>query len=100
MAIKMNEPIGNTAYGPLLVRLPLGVYFLQAGLLEIQKHGAVLQLVKEISKIPAPLVPLYGTLIPYMEVVAGVLLILGTWASGTTMPVHGIRCRLSGPSSC
>jgi len=76
--MKMNEPIGNGLYGPLFIRLTLGSYFILAGLLKLdQPPGAFVEEIRAFGILKEPLVTLYGTLLPYLEIGAGALMILG-----------------------
>ncbi len=74
----MNEPIGNGMYGPLFIRVTLGSYFVIAGMLKLEQlPGAFIEEVRQFGILKEPLLTLYGTLLPYLEVLAGGLIILG-----------------------
>lgn len=76
--MKMNEPIGNGLYGPLFIRVTLGAYFVVAGMLKLdQAPGAFIEEVRQFGILKEPLLTLYATLLPYLEVMAGGLMILG-----------------------
>ena len=76
--MKMNEPIANALYGPLFIRLTLGSYFIAAGMLKLdQPPGAFVEEIRKFGILKEPLVTLYGTLLPYLEICSGALLILG-----------------------
>jgi uncharacterized membrane protein YphA (DoxX/SURF4 family) len=75
--MKMNEPIGDAAFGPLFLRVALGSYFVLAGLLKLENMEAFLKVIETIAFIPKPLAMIIGVLTPYLEVFSGVLLILG-----------------------
>lgn len=80
-AMKMNEPIGNPMYGPIVIRLTLGAYFIAAGFLKLDNPTAFVQEVQKFAILPEPLATLYGILLPYAEILAGGLLLLGLWTT-------------------
>jgi uncharacterized membrane protein YphA (DoxX/SURF4 family) len=75
--MKMNEPIGDAAYGPLFLRCTLGSYFVLAGMLKLENMEAFLKIIESISLIPKPLAMVIGVITPYLEVASGVMLIVG-----------------------
>lgn len=79
--MKMNEPMGDAAWGPLLVRFPLGAYFLVAGLAKLDQLAAFIAEVKRFGVLPENISSLYGSLLPYTEVFVGGTLILGMWTT-------------------
>jgi len=79
--MKMNEPIGKAAYGPLLIRLSLGSYFLLAGLSKLPLLHAFITQVKSFGVLPENLSTLYATLLPYLEVFVGGTILLGLWTT-------------------
>jgi uncharacterized membrane protein YphA (DoxX/SURF4 family) len=81
MAIKMNEPIGSPAFGPLFARVAVGSYFLLAGLSKLQMLSAFVSQVKTFGVLPENASSLYGVLLPYLEVFIGGCLILGLWTT-------------------
>jgi putative oxidoreductase len=81
MAIKMNEPIGPAAFGPLLARLGLGAYFLLAGLSKLQMLAGFIQQVKSFGVLPENSASLYAVLLPYLEVFIGACFLLGLWTT-------------------
>ncbi len=81
MAMKFHEPMGNALYAGLFVRVPLGLYFVLAGLMKIKDADAFIAIVQQYKIIPEPLATLYGILLPYIEVGVGTMLILGSWTT-------------------
>jgi uncharacterized membrane protein YphA (DoxX/SURF4 family) len=81
MPIKFHEPIGNGLYAGLLVRVPLGLYFVLAGLFKLKDPDAFVAIVQQKQVLPEPLGTLYGILLPYVEVGAGTFLIFGMWTT-------------------
>jgi uncharacterized membrane protein YphA (DoxX/SURF4 family) len=81
MAMKMNEPIGAPAFGPLISRLVLGAYFLLAGLSKLGMLAAFVAQVKSFGVLPENVASLYGVLLPYIEVFVGGCLIIGLWTT-------------------
>ena len=79
--MKMHEPIGNPLYAGLLLRVPLGLFFVLAGLMKLKDPAAFVQVVHNYKVIPEPFSTLYGILLPYIEVGAGALLIIGMWTT-------------------
>ena len=77
----MNQPIGNSLYGPLLIRLSLGAYFILAGLSKLDNLEGFVVEVKKLAILPEPFATLYGTLLPYIEIGGGSFLILGIWTT-------------------
>lgn len=77
--MKPNEPIGKIEYAPFLFRLTLGSYFVIAGLMKLRNVEVFIQAVKDFGILPFHVATLYGTLLPYIEVAVGVLLIIGMW---------------------
>lgn len=81
MALKMNEPIGNPVYGPLFIRLALGSYFVIAGLMKLENFAAFIEEVQKLNVLPKNFAVLYGTLLPYLEIGAGTLVLMGFWTT-------------------
>lgn len=77
----MNQPIGDSSFGPFLIRVSLGSYFVLAGLLKLDNLDAFLQVVSTFSLLPKQLAIIVGGILPYMEVVSGALLVLGFWTT-------------------
>ena len=81
MAIKLHEPIGNGLYAGLFVRVPLGVYFVLAGLMKLKDPQAFVGVVQNYKVLPEPMATLYGILLPYVEIIAGGFLVFGMWTT-------------------
>ena len=79
--MKMNEPVGNSMYGPLFIRLSLGSYFILAGLTKLENPTAFVNEVQKFNILREPLATLYGILLPYVEILSGMLLLLGLWTT-------------------
>ncbi|MEI6517938.1 MAG: DoxX family protein [bacterium] len=79
--MKMNQPIGAARYGPLLIRLTLGAYFVLAGLGKLQLLSAFVEQVRSFGVLPTNVAAAYGTLLPYVEIALGGLMILGMWTT-------------------
>lgn len=79
--MKMNEPMGDAAFGPLLVRLPLGAFILMAGMAKLDQLAAFISEIKKFGILPENIASLYGSLLPYTEVFVGGALILGLWTT-------------------
>jgi uncharacterized membrane protein YphA (DoxX/SURF4 family) len=81
MAIKMNQPIGPAAVGPLVARCAVGSYFMMAGLSKLQMLSAFVAQVKTFGVLPDNISSLYAVLLPYLEVFIGGCLVLGLWTT-------------------
>lgn len=79
--MKMNEPIGNPLYGPLILRLTLGAYFVLKGLYVLDNMPSFVRLVQSFGVLPEPFATLYAILIPYLSLIAGTFLVLGIWTT-------------------
>ncbi len=79
--MKLTEPIGNTVYAPLFVRISLGSYFVMTGLAKVQDLGGFVAQVQEFHLLPAQFATVYGILVPYIEIIAGGMVLLGMWTT-------------------
>lgn len=79
--MKMSQPIGPAPYGPLLVRLALGAYFIMAGTTKLDLLAAFVDQVRAFGVLPGNIAAVYAILLPYVEIGVGGLLILGMWTS-------------------
>jgi uncharacterized membrane protein YphA (DoxX/SURF4 family) len=79
--MKIHEPIGDASYGALYIRVVLGLYFVLAGLLKLNDPPGFVAEVHQLAVIPPHIGTVYGILLPYVEVVAGGLLIAGLWTT-------------------
>ena len=79
--MKINEPVGDPAFGPMFLRLSLGAYFVLAGLLKLENMDSFLKVTSSIALLPKPLSLVMGVIMPYLEIFAGALLIIGFWTT-------------------
>lgn len=79
--MKINEPIGDSAIGPLLLRLPIGIYFILAGLLILKDPTGFVAEVHNMKILPPHAGTIYAIMLPYVEIAAGALLIIGMWTT-------------------
>ena len=79
--VKFNKPVGDAMYGPLLIRLALGGYLLMAGLAKLDNIPGFVNEVQAFNYMPEHLSTVYGILIPYLEVMAGGMILLGMWTT-------------------
>jgi len=77
----LNRPIWHPGLAGLLVRVPLGLYFLSAGLVTLNNLNSFIEGVKQIGFLPDKAATLYGVLLPYLEIGTGVLLVVGLWTT-------------------
>lgn len=79
--MKLNQPIGRSEYASLIVRVPLGLYFIMAGLLKLNDVNVFIEVVKSYNLLSGNVATLVGILIPYLEIGVGGLMILGLWTT-------------------
>jgi uncharacterized membrane protein YphA (DoxX/SURF4 family) len=79
--MKMNEPIGNPIWGPFILRITLGAYFVLAGWAKLANVPGFIREVQSFGVLPTQAATLYGILLPYFEIAAGFLLIVGIWTT-------------------
>jgi uncharacterized membrane protein YphA (DoxX/SURF4 family) len=79
--MKIDEPIGQAAYGPLYIRLTLGTYFILAGLAKIPLLDGFITQVKAFGIAPENVTAVYATLLPYLELFVGGALLMGLWTT-------------------
>ncbi|MFN4895816.1 MAG: DoxX family protein [Pseudomonadota bacterium] len=90
MAIKMNEPIGPAALGPLVARIAVGSYFVMAGLSKLQMLSAFVAQVKTFGVLPDNVSSLYAVMLPYLEVFVGGCFVLGLWTTMAGVVASGL----------
>lgn len=81
MAIDIRKPVGDAKWAPFFVRVPLGAYFVLAGL---EWFGAIGEFIVEVQKyniLPHDLAMLYAVMLPWVEVATGALLLIGFWTT-------------------
>lgn len=79
--MKPSEPIGNAAWGAFFVRVAVGCFFVLKGLNEIQQAPLAIQANGMFRNMPPHMGMLLGILIPYLEVAAGGMLVVGFWTT-------------------
>jgi uncharacterized membrane protein YphA (DoxX/SURF4 family) len=77
--IDFKKPVGDTAWGPTIFRVALGAYFIMAGLMKLDNMGVFIKHVVEFGILPRQMAILYGTGLPYTEIIVGFLLLVGFW---------------------
>lgn len=83
--MKLNEPIGNPLYAPFFVRVTLGAYFVLAGFAKLEDLPSFIAEVQGFNMLPSHLATLFAILLPYLEIIAGALLVLGMWTTLAAM---------------
>ena len=68
-----------------LLRLILGVVFLQSGIAKLGQITVFIQSVDSYALLPHPVAVFYGHLLPWLEVLAGSYLLLGLFLSSTAV---------------
>lgn len=79
--MELSKPVGNPVYAPLFIRLSLGAYFVMAGWAKLENLSAFVEEVVRMGVIPESLAVLYGTVLPFAEIVIGSLVFLGLWTT-------------------
>ncbi len=79
--MKFTEPIGNAAFAPLFIRLSLGAYFVMAGLAKSKDVPSFIAEVQQFGFIHEHLATIIGIALPYIEIGAGGMLIMGMWTT-------------------
>jgi uncharacterized membrane protein YphA (DoxX/SURF4 family) len=79
--MKMNQPLGAAHYGPMMIRLALGTYFILAGMGKLNLLAAFVDQVRSFGVLPGNMAAVYGILLPYVEVTVGGLLVVGMWTT-------------------
>lgn len=79
--MKMNQPLGAAHFGPMIIRLTLGAYFILAGMGKLNLLAAFVDQVRSFGVLPGNIAAVYGILLPYVEVAVGGLLIIGMWTT-------------------
>ena len=77
--MKLYQQLGSETFAPVFLRIALGAYLLMAGFLKLDNLGSFVTEVKELEILPAQFATVYGIVMPYMEIFAGALLIIGLW---------------------
>ncbi len=79
--MKMNEPIGDGLYGPLIMRSVLGAYFIISGLRLLDDIPGFIAEVQRFGILPNRLAAIYAILLPYFQIGVGGLLVIGFWTT-------------------
>lgn len=79
--MNISEPLGESGWGPFIARIALGSWLVLVGLENVERLPQYIEQIRLAGKIPEPFTQLYATLVPYLEVAAGALLIVGMWTT-------------------
>lgn len=77
--IDFKKPVGDTGWGPAIFRVALGAYFILAGMMKLDNMAVFVRHVVDFGILPKQMAILYGTGLPYAEVIVGFLLVVGFW---------------------
>jgi uncharacterized membrane protein YphA (DoxX/SURF4 family) len=83
--MKPSEPLGNTLYAPVFIRLSLGSYFVLAGLIKLKDMSGFIAEVQSFGALPEHIAALFAILLPYLEIASGGLLVLGLWTTAAAL---------------
>ncbi len=72
---------------PVIARLIVGGVFVVAGALKILDPGAFAVDVANFRMLPHPAVNLIAITLPWVELVAGVLMVIGVWSRGSALVI-------------
>jgi uncharacterized membrane protein YphA (DoxX/SURF4 family) len=75
--VELSCEIFRNRYLTFVFRIALGVVFLISGAGKLSEGAAFVDQVEEANILPHALARVYGTALPYVEIVIGALLILG-----------------------
>jgi len=76
---------------PFLIRLLLGTVFVAAGALKALDPAAFANDVARYGMVPYPLVNLVALTLPWVELSAGALLVLGVWKRASALVIAGLN---------
>ena len=79
--MELDKAILNNSLGGLFLRVPIGVYFFLSGRLLLQDVDGLSEAVRSFGILNEHFSALYANTLPYIEIVVGVLLVLGLWTS-------------------
>lgn len=84
LGFKYRKKLKNTllrtlrsSYTSLIFRLILGGIFIFAGFAKIHSIGALINEINQYKILPVTLGSIYGHVLPYLEIIIGILLVLG-----------------------
>lgn len=83
--MKMNEPIGDSLYGPLILRSVLGAYFIISGMRLLDDIPGFIAEVQRFGILPNQMAAMYAILLPYFQIGVGGLLVIGFWTTFASM---------------
>lgn len=83
--MQLSRPIWKEGYGPLLVRVPIGLYFIVAARMKLGDIINFVHTVQSYNMMPRQLATLFGVLLPYIELVVGIFLVLGIFTTLTAV---------------
>ena len=72
---------------PLLARFILGGIFVWAGLAKIAEPALFAQMIRAYEVLPLPLIHAFAITVPWIEVLAGLLCLLGIWTRSSCMVI-------------
>jgi uncharacterized membrane protein YphA (DoxX/SURF4 family) len=82
--MKIAEPLGSASVGPLIIRMALGLYFLLVGMEKVDKIPNFVLEIQHFHVLPTEAAWLYGSLLPVVEIVVGIMMMIGVWMTLTS----------------
>jgi len=80
--MNFQQPIGSSEWAGFFLRIPLGTFFTLASLMKIQNVDAFIETVKDFGLFQNEhLITTIGFIFPWLELIIGVLMILGLWTN-------------------
>ncbi|MCB9030588.1 MAG: DoxX family protein [Deltaproteobacteria bacterium] len=79
--MKLDQPIGDSMYGPLFIRAALGCFLVMSGLARLENPQLLIDRVQQTGIFPEKWGTVYAILLPYVEILSGGLFIGGFWTT-------------------
>ncbi|MCI5064473.1 DoxX family protein [bacterium] len=90
--MKLNRPVGNALYAPLFLRQALGWYLILSGIVKLENLKGFIGEFQKLNVLPEHFATVYAIILPYGEILAGGLLVLGflTTLGAFLAAFHGV----------
>lgn len=77
----LRKPIGDSSYGPFIIRIMIGSYLFMIGLVPMNDIQGLVEAVKKIYGFQDGTAMLVGSIFPYICMITGFFLIVGMWTT-------------------
>ena len=78
--MKLDQPIGDSSYGPFFIRITLGAYLLMSAMEEAGDIQGYIDYWKNTNILPPDLSPIAAVVLLMSQLLGGLLLFLGMWS--------------------